>query len=96
MAKIVFALNQSLDGFVDHDHPAFQPDPLLFRHFIDDVSGLSGILYGRRMYENMRVWDGFEWGAPEREFDSGVAKQTEVGGVEDVKIRRSERFSDRG
>ncbi|AWP27736.1 deaminase [Paenibacillus glucanolyticus] len=68
MAKIVFALNQSLDGFVDHDHPAFQPDPLLFRHFIDDVSGLSGILYGRRMYENMRVWDGFEWGAPEREF----------------------------
>ncbi len=34
MAKIVFALNQSLDGFVDH--MAFQPAPVLFRHFIDD------------------------------------------------------------
>ncbi|GIO56957.1 dihydrofolate reductase family protein [Paenibacillus cineris] len=70
MAKIVFALNQSLDGFVDHDHPAFQPDPVLFRHFIDDVSGLAGCLYGRRMYETMRYWDGdhFEWDAPEREY----------------------------
>lgn len=68
MAKIVFALNQSLDGFVDHDHPDFQTDSALFRHFIDDVRGLSGILYGSRMYENMRVWDGNEWGTPESEF----------------------------
>ncbi|MGE7274657.1 dihydrofolate reductase family protein [Brevibacillus panacihumi] len=70
MAKIVFALNQSLDGFVDHDHTAFQPDPVLFRHFIDDVRGLAGCLYGRRMYETMRYWDGdhFEWDAPEREY----------------------------
>ncbi|WP_145950308.1 dihydrofolate reductase family protein [Paenibacillus sp. Y412MC10] len=70
MAKIVFALNQSLDGFVDHDHPAFQPDPVLFRHFIDDVCDLAGCLYGRRMYENMRYWDEdhLEWDAPEREY----------------------------
>ncbi|RKN86347.1 dihydrofolate reductase family protein [Paenibacillus ginsengarvi] len=70
MAKIVFALNQSLDGFVDHDHPAFQPDPVLFRHFIDDVRGLAGCLYGRRMYETMRYWDENQnvWDAPEREY----------------------------
>jgi hypothetical protein len=37
MAKLVFGLNQSLDGYVDHDHAAFVPDPVLFRHFIDDV-----------------------------------------------------------
>ncbi|WP_372633126.1 hypothetical protein [Cohnella sp.] len=55
MAKIVFSLNQSLDGFIDHT--AFQPDPVLFRHFIDDVRGLAGSLYGRRMYEIMRYWD---------------------------------------
>ncbi|GIO99968.1 hypothetical protein J14TS5_50540 [Paenibacillus lautus] len=63
MAKIVFALNQSLDGFVDH--MAFQPAPVLFRHFIEDVRGLTGILYGRRMYETMRYWDGdhFEYEA---------------------------------
>jgi len=55
MAKIIFALNQSLDGYVDH--MAFGPDPVLFRHFIDDVRGLTGIIYGRRMYEVMRYWD---------------------------------------
>ncbi|GIO88934.1 hypothetical protein [Paenibacillus lactis] len=52
MAKIVFALNQSLDGFVDH--MALQRDPMLFLHFIEDVRGLTGMLYGRRMYETMR------------------------------------------
>ncbi|MFS0723841.1 dihydrofolate reductase family protein [Paenibacillus sp. 1P07SE] len=68
MAKIVYALNMSLDGFVDH--MAFQPDPVLFRHFIDDVRGLAGSLYGRRMYETMRYWDGdhVEWDGPEREY----------------------------
>lgn len=55
MANLVYALNMSLDGYVDHD--AFDPDPVLFRHFIDDVAGLAGSLYGRRMYEVMRYWD---------------------------------------
>jgi len=55
MARLVYALNQSLDGYVDH--MAFAPDPVLFRHFIDDVSSLTGSLYGRRMYEVMRYWD---------------------------------------
>jgi dihydrofolate reductase len=68
MAKLVFGLNQSLDGYVDH--MAFGPSPTLFRHFIELVRGLSGSVYGRRMYEVMRYWDedGPEWGAAEREF----------------------------
>lgn len=68
MAKIVFALNQSLDGFVDH--MAFAPDPVLFRHFIEDVQGLSGTIYGRRMYEVMRYWDDAQpdWSAAERDY----------------------------
>src|ERR1700733_13267107 len=57
MAKVVFGLNQSLDGYVDHDHQEFRPDPSLFRHFIEQVRGLTGSVYGRRMYEVMRVWD---------------------------------------
>src|SRR5258708_40163570 len=32
MAKLVFGLNQSLDGYVDHLE--FAPGPALFRHFI--------------------------------------------------------------
>ncbi|MBB3656765.1 dihydrofolate reductase [Rhizobium sp. BK650] len=55
MAKLVFGMNQSLDGYVDHQ--AFAPGPALFRHFIDHVRNLSGIVYGRRLYEVMRYWD---------------------------------------
>lgn len=68
MAKLVYALNVSLDGYVDH--MKFAPDPVLFRHFIDDVSSLAGSVYGRRMYEIMRYWDEEhpEWDAAEREY----------------------------
>ena len=55
MAKLVYALNMSLDGYVDH--MAFAPDPVLFRHFIEDVRSMAGTVYGRRMYEVMRYWD---------------------------------------
>jgi dihydrofolate reductase len=68
MAKLVFGMNQSLDGYVDHDQ--FRPGPALFRHFIEQVRGLAGSVYGRRMYEVMRYWDQDlpEWDAGEREF----------------------------
>ena len=68
MAKIVFGMNQSLDGYVDHE--AFAPDPVLFRHFIDQVGALTGSVYGRRLYEIMRYWDEdqAEWNAEERAF----------------------------
>jgi hypothetical protein len=52
MAKLVYGLNQSLDGYVDHQ--AFAPDPELFRHFCEQVRGVTGSVYGRRMYEVMR------------------------------------------
>ena len=58
MAKLVFGMNQSLDGYVDH--MAFAPSPTLFRHFIEEVSGLVGSIYGRRMYEVMRAWESDE------------------------------------
>jgi dihydrofolate reductase len=68
MAKLVFGMNQSLDGYVDH--MAFAPSPELFRHFIEQVRGLTGSVYGRRIYEVMRYWDEdlSEWGAEERDF----------------------------
>ena len=55
MAKLVFGMNLSLDGYVDHE--AFAPDAVLFRHWIEHVRGLTGSVYGRRMYEIMRYWD---------------------------------------
>ncbi len=68
MAKLVFGLNQSLDGYVDHQQ--FAPGPALFRHFIEQVRGLTGSVYGRRMYEVMRVWDEdhSEWTPELRDF----------------------------
>ncbi|MBL6938104.1 MAG: dihydrofolate reductase family protein [Alphaproteobacteria bacterium] len=70
MAKLVFGLNVSLDGYVDHDAFGGAPRPLLFRHFIEQVRGFTAGVYGRRMYEVMRYWDDDQpdWDANEREF----------------------------
>src|SRR5262245_11450741 len=46
------------------------PHPSLFRHFIEQTRGLTGMLYGRRMYEIMRYWDDdlTDWDAEDRDF----------------------------
>ena len=56
MAKLVYGLNQSLDGYVDHMKIG-PPCPALSRHFMEHARGLTGMVYGRRMYEVMRYWD---------------------------------------
>jgi dihydrofolate reductase len=75
MAKLVYGLNQSLDGYVDHLE--FRPSPALFRHFIEQVRDLAGSVYGRRMYEIMRYWDedSPEWAAEERDFAAAWRSQ---------------------
>ena len=69
MAKLVFLMNQSLDGYVDHLKIG-PPHPALYRHFIEQVRGVTGMLYGRRIYEIMRYWDNDlpDWDAEDREF----------------------------
>ncbi|GLR55076.1 dihydrofolate reductase family protein [Shinella yambaruensis] len=76
MAKLVFGMNQSLDGYVDH--MAFGPDRTLFRHFIEEARGQAGSVYGRRMYEIMRYWDDDhpEWDAEEQAFAAAWRNQT--------------------
>lgn len=68
MAKIVFGMNVSLDGYIDPDK--FEPDDVLFRHWIEHVGGLTASVYGRRMYETMRYWDDEhpEWSSERRDF----------------------------
>jgi dihydrofolate reductase len=75
MAKLVFGMNQSLDGYVDHLE--MRPSPVLFRHFIEQVRGLTGSVYGRRLYEVMRYWDEDrpEWGAEELDFAAAWRSQ---------------------
>jgi dihydrofolate reductase len=75
MAKLVFGMNLSLDGYVDHE--AFAPGPALFRHWIEHVRGLTGSVYGRRLYEVMRYWDEDhpEWHTAERDFAAAWRSQ---------------------
>jgi len=75
MAKLVFGMNQSLDGYVDH--MAFAPGPILFRHFIEEAREQAGSIYGRQMYEIMRYWDTDhpEWDADEQAFANAWRKQ---------------------
>ena len=73
MAKLVFGMMQSLDGYVDDTEGTLSmgpPSPTVFRHFVDVVAGHAGAIYGRRIYELMRYWDDDrpEWDAPQREF----------------------------
>jgi hypothetical protein len=42
MAKLVFGMNMSLDGYVDHDHDAFAPDPVMFKYFIEQTRKAAG------------------------------------------------------
>ncbi len=76
MAKLVFGMNQSLDGYVDHLRlPA--PCPALFRHFIEEAQGQAGSVYGRQMYELMHYWDDDhpEWASEEHAFAAAWRSQ---------------------
>jgi dihydrofolate reductase len=75
MAKFVFGMNQSLDGYVDH--MAFGPGPVLFRHFIEQARDQAGSVYGRNLYEVMRYWDEdhSEWDMDKRDFAAAWRRQ---------------------
>jgi dihydrofolate reductase len=75
MAKLVFGMNLSLDGYVDH--LKMSPSPELFRHFIEQAREQTGSIYGRRIYEIMRYWDEdhHEWGGAERDFAAAWRRQ---------------------
>ena len=75
MARLVFGMNQSLDGYVDLG--SFAPSPVLFRHFVEEARGQAGSVYGRRIYEIMRYWDEEhpEWDADQRAFADAWRRQ---------------------
>jgi dihydrofolate reductase len=75
MAKLVFGMNLSLDGYVDHQE--IPTGPVLFRHWIERVRAATGSVYGRRMYEVMRYWDEDqpEWTPELREFAQAWRRQ---------------------
>lgn len=75
MAKLVFGMNVSIDGYVDHTQ--FAPGQTLFRHFVAEAEGQAGSVYGRNLYELMRYWDEDhpEWDADRRAFAAAWRRQ---------------------
>lgn len=69
MAKLIFGMQQSLDGYVDHEKLG-PPGAVACRHFLEHARSLAGVVYGRRMYEIMRYWDDDQpdWDELDREF----------------------------
>jgi dihydrofolate reductase len=71
VGKLIFAMSQSLDGYVAAtDGTLLPPDLALFRHFVEHERSIAGSLYGRRVYEIMRYWDEdhADWEPHQREF----------------------------
>lgn len=70
MGKLVFAATASLDGFIEDETGAFDwsvPDEAVHAFWNDHERQIGTSLYGRRMYETMRVWEKDEWLADEPE-----------------------------
>jgi dihydrofolate reductase len=65
MARFVFEMNVSLDGYTDHEALP-PPDQVLFRYFIELTRKCAGAIYGRGLYEVMRYWDGDSWDQHDR------------------------------
>jgi dihydrofolate reductase len=61
MAKLVYSMLMSLDGYVEDEKGAFgwsAPDDEGVHAFINELSASVGtFLYGRRMYETMVFWE---------------------------------------
>ena len=94
MAKLVFGMMQSLDGYVDHLELG-PPGPVVSRHFIEHVRDLTGMIYGRRVYENHALLGGrpSRLGCGGSQLRGGLAEQAEVGCVTLVEVGRAQRHT---
>lgn len=68
MGKLIYAANISLDGYLEDEAGAFdwsEPDEEVHAFWNEHERGIGTSLYGRRMYETMRVWENDDWLAGE-------------------------------
>jgi dihydrofolate reductase len=60
MAKLIYVVNVSLDGYIEDADGSFDwtaPGDEVFRFITDLVRPVGTFLYGRRLYETMAVWE---------------------------------------
>ena len=68
MGKLVYAANTSLDGYLEDESGSFDwsvPDDAVHAFWNEHERHIGTSLYGRRMYETMRVWEDDDWLATE-------------------------------
>ena len=71
MARLIYATNVSLDGYIEDERGAIDMGPLdddLLASYTDLLRSAGTFLYGRRLYESMAVW----------ETDAGLAAQSDL------------------
>ena len=64
MGKLIYAANISLDGYLEDESGSFDwsvPDEEVHAFWNEHERQIGTSLYGRRMYETMRVWEDDEW-----------------------------------
>src|SRR3954464_8549174 len=60
MTKLIYLTNVSLDGYIEDERGAFDwfpPDDEVFAFTTDLLRSVGTLLYGRRLYESMAVWE---------------------------------------
>ncbi len=64
MGKLIYAANTSLDGYLEDETGSFDwsvPDDDVHAFWNEHERRIGTSLYGRRMYETMRVWEDDDW-----------------------------------
>ena len=64
MGKLIYAANTSLDGYLEDETGSFDwsvPDHDVHAFWNEHERHIGTSLYGRRMYETMRVWEDDDW-----------------------------------
>jgi dihydrofolate reductase len=68
MGKLIYAANISLDGYLEDETGSFDwsvPSEEMHAFWNEHERQIGTSLYGRRMYEVMRVWESDDWLADE-------------------------------
>ena len=53
MRKVIFSINVSLDGCVDHNLSPFAPDDEVMDHYTRQMREVETLVYGRKIYQMM-------------------------------------------
>jgi dihydrofolate reductase len=78
VAKLIYSMLMSLDGYIEDEHGAFgwaAPDEEVFTHATELASSFGTHLYGRRMYETMVYWETAHTVPDQQQFELDFARQ---------------------